>query len=163
MSALATKDLSIFPIWKTVTLGLLGSVDAYRAALQLMEYQVTPEADHALEHLDIVLEETPLDLALVSVSDLGSRSSFYGDLCRKAQEVGLELCPAEVGPALRLQYPDQSPDEWTMIAMKAIDLRGIHRIFDISHGKALRTAYSPPDMLWMKQRQFVFVRPRPAA
>jgi hypothetical protein len=76
-------------------------------------------------------EEIDLDLVVMSVGDLGFKGSArYADICMKAVELGLELCPAEVGPALRLQYGDQPRDEWLRIAMEAIaDRDGDRSIF----------------------------------
>ena len=44
----------------------------------------------------------------------------YDRICTCAIEIGLELCPVEVGPQLRLQYPIQPCSEQLTIATEAI-------------------------------------------
>lgn len=51
------------------------------------------------------------------------------EIYNKAESLGLELCPAEVGPYLRLQYPGK---EWMLIAMKqVVDRHGCPSIFGL--------------------------------
>ena len=58
------------------------------------------------------------DLIRLTVKDLGfSNGATTSEIYKKAEELGLELCPAEVGPQLRLQ---NSTKEWTLVAMKQI-------------------------------------------
>jgi hypothetical protein len=54
-----------------------------------------------------------LDLVVLSVFKLGfsDRASLH-DIYARAVAQGFELCPAEVGPALRLNYLDQPLGEF---------------------------------------------------
>jgi hypothetical protein len=62
-----------------------------------------------------------VELILVSVADLGIESeSFLADVYNRARQIGLELCPAEVGPQLRLDYRNQPLGEVLHIAMQPI-------------------------------------------
>ena len=71
---------------------------------------------------------------VLSVLELGFyRSAKYKDLCAKAPELGLQLCAAEVGPALRLSYQDQPGGERLRIAMKAITDSYCDSIFEVVH------------------------------
>ena len=62
-----------------------------------------------------------LDLVVLSVSELGfgDLASLH-DIYARAVSLGFELCPAEVGPALRLNYFDQPLGEFLHIAMKPV-------------------------------------------
>jgi len=52
--------------------------------------------------------KTDVELVLLSAADLGVESeSSLADVYKRARQVGLELCPAEVGPQLRLDYRNQ--------------------------------------------------------
>lgn len=65
-------------------------------------------------------KQEEVDLVVVSVGELGFKDvALYKDICARAAEFGLDLCPAEVGPALRLAYDDQPLGEWLYIAMEA--------------------------------------------
>jgi len=47
-----------------------------------------------------------VELAIVSVAELGleAEASSQSEIYARAKRIGFELCPAEVGPRLRLDY-----------------------------------------------------------
>jgi hypothetical protein len=60
-------------------------------------------------------------LAVLSAADLGVESeSSLADVYNRARQVGLELCAAEVGPQLRLDYHNQPLGEALNIAMEPV-------------------------------------------
>jgi len=72
----------------------------------------------------VVGEHRRADLVEVSVRDLGfNGTTRYDKIVERAKELGLEVCPAEVGPQLRLQYTDQPFGEYLIVAMNAISGR----------------------------------------
>lgn len=73
-----------------------------------------------------------LDTVRLKVRDLGfsDDNTTTDQLYKRAEELGLGLCPPEVGPQYRLQYKDQPLEEWFYIGMKQItDSRGDHPVF----------------------------------
>ena len=76
-----------------------------------------------------------LNLVRLTVKDLGfSNYATTEQIYQRADELGLDLCPAEVGPHLRLSY---SGIDWMFIAMKQISGRdGSARVFSLSHDDA---------------------------
>jgi hypothetical protein len=69
----------------------------------------------------VVLEEKEIQLIKISVAELGFKiGATYRNLCLRAKEIGLTLCPSEVGPQLRLQYKDQPSGECLNIGMEPI-------------------------------------------
>ena len=65
--------------------------------------------------------KSDLELVLLSAADLGVESeSSLADVYKRARQVGLELCPAEVGPQLRLDYRNQPLGEALDIAMEPV-------------------------------------------
>lgn len=152
-----------YPVWKTVKLGLHKSPDDYRAAIKSAKQKIGSWGDDILGRITCSQEETDVDLVVLSVGDLGFKDGArYADICAKAVELGLELCPAEVGPALRLQYDDQPRGEWVLIAMEAItDRYGYRSIFNVAHGGGelwLSGHGGCPGCFWSAEYRFAFVR-----
>ena len=151
------------PVWKTVKLGTCKTPDEYRKALKSAGRRIGDWGDDILGRITCSKKEIDLDLVVLSVADLGFKSGArYADICAKAVELGLELCPAEVGPALRLQYGDQPNGEWLRIAMEAITGRDGHLdIFNVEHdddGLWLDGYDGHPGLVWYADRRFVFGR-----
>ena len=73
-------------------------------------------------------DQKQYDLVKFTVTQLGLPSgTTTSEIYARAEELGLKLCPPEIGPQLRLVYPR---NEWLIIAMKQItDRRGRPRVF----------------------------------
>jgi len=98
------------------------------------------------------------DLVKFSVKQLGFPNGATTDeIYRRAEELGLELCPAEVGPQLRLQYTGK---EWMWIAMKQIAARDgsprVFRFYSSDAGLELYGYSAHPSRRWHDDREFVF-------
>jgi hypothetical protein len=111
-------------IWRTITLGTYKGVDAYRDALDLTRIKVGDSADEILGRpaFPYARTKTGVELAVLSAADLGVESdqSSLAEVYQRAREAGLELCPAEVGPQLRLDYRNQPLGEALDIAMEPV-------------------------------------------
>jgi hypothetical protein len=102
-----------------------------------------------------------VNLEVKTVAELGlPNGGTIKEIYEKAQEVGLELCPAEVGPQLRVQY-DRPENEWLLIAMKPItDRDGNLRVFLVARdgaGRWLHANYGHADYFWSGHYHWVFV------
>jgi hypothetical protein len=87
------------------------------------------------------------------VRDLGFTENPTTDqIYSRAQEFGLELCPAEAGPYQRLKDTDQPLDDWYRITMKPITGRnGRPRVFYLVHygdGLWLDDRWTDPGRHW---------------
>src|SRR3989344_3397632 len=94
--------------------------------LQGQKINVSPYAEAMLKSEKFTVSKKSENLTLVrlKVKDLGFRKEPTIDqIYERAKSLGLDLCPAEVGPHLRLQYQDQPLGEWFYIAMKQISDR----------------------------------------
>jgi hypothetical protein len=158
-----------FPIWKTVKLGMCKSPDEYRKAFKQARISIGDWGNDILDRISCSQQEVEVNLAVPSVFELGfNRRAKFKDLCAKALELGLQLCPAEVGPALRLSYKDQPGDERLRIAMNAItDSYGYYdSIFEVMHEEGelwLGGNCGEPDICRSVRSRFVFVRPMPVS
>src|SRR5262245_52733463 len=171
------------PIWKTITVGGSKSVNAVRVAIEAAPCPMVigDEADEALGRPAFPFFKTPfeLDLVVLSAFDLGfgdetSRNDpelgasidvSLHEIYARAVALGFELCPAEVGPELRVNYLDQPLDEFLRIAMKPVALySGALVAFTVGNGGAellLGGRNGHPDVKVPGATRFVFVRPRP--
>ncbi|MBI2524112.1 hypothetical protein HYW11_02775 [Candidatus Peregrinibacteria bacterium] len=110
-----------------------------------------------------------LTLIRLTVRDLGfpngaTTEQILGDPKKgttgRMQELGLELCPAEVGPHYRLSHTEQPMNEWSYIGMKPItDSDGDPHVFVIArlgNGRWLRDGWAWPGGPWSPAFEFVF-------
>lgn len=101
-----------------------------------------------------------VDIVRLKVRDFGfTNYPTTTELFAKAEEFGLELCPAEVGPQYRLQQTDQPMDNWFYIGMKPLVASGSPSVFRLelySNGLWLDSHWATPDRNWNLDSEFVF-------
>lgn len=157
-----SDEKTLFNVWKTIKLGNYKNADEFRKALKKNGFKTGDWANDILDKpaFTVAGAEEEIQLVNVSVADLGFKNgATYKGICAKAKELGLELCPNEVGPQLRLQYKDQPKGECLRIAMKPItDSDGNLSIFNVGHGVALWLdgINGDSDDFWIASNRFVF-------
>lgn len=151
-----------FTIWKTIKIGICKTSDEYCAVLRVNGQKIGKWGRYILDEISYSQKETCLDLVTLSAADLGFKSdTTNADVFRKAVEVGLELCPAEVGPALRLQYVAQPRGERLVIAMKSVvAVPDNLNIFELAHenGYWLEAGFGHSGYVRDLNTRYVFVR-----
>lgn len=90
----------------------IGGMDKPELLQALREHgvQLNPAAETLFDNLRLTLprQHQVVEIAAVSVADLGfGGGATYAQLTAHARESGLVECPLELGPYLRLQFPDQ--------------------------------------------------------
>ncbi len=133
-----------------------------QAEMKRQKIQIYSYAQPMLNSKDFTTAEKPepADLVRLKVRDFNLQNPTTENIYRKAEELGLELCPAEVGPQYRLQYTDQPSDEYLCIAMKQItDSNGSPRVFLLDrYGDelCLRNFWAGPTCKWNPDNEIVF-------
>jgi hypothetical protein len=155
------------PVWKRITLGHHRSVHTLRAALGAARMHVGDTADEILGRPAFSFSTTrmPADLVVVTLADLGfARETPLADIYRQAMQHGLQLCPAEVGPLLRLAYAEQPIGEFLRIAMQPITTwRGMPVDLTVANGAEgllLIGGESRDDLMLAPGTKLVFARPQ---
>lgn len=130
------------------------------AELKVKKVYISDYARDMLKNEDFTTQHKPeqIDLVILTVKELGFlNGATIDEIYQKAQELGLELCPAEVGPQLQLQHPIS---ERTLIAMKQIAVRnGDPNVFSLlrnAYGLWLSDNNARPSSGWYDNGQFVF-------
>lgn len=118
---------------RTIEIG--GKTAAELEAELEKKHKISDYARHMLRSKEFVPAEhtEPANLVIASVATLGfPGDATIAEIYAKAEELGLEICPAEVGPHFRLQYPNQPMDEWLRVARKPIaDPGGYPGVFSV--------------------------------
>jgi hypothetical protein len=152
-------------VWKTLTLSSsFESTDDLRDVLRTGRRNTDAWTRYMLNKVDFTCD-MQVDLVRVSVGELGFKDSAeFEQICAKAKKRGLELCPARVGPELRLQYEDQPENESLGVAMEPIsDAEGLSAIFVLSHTDGtlwLGNNEAHPKTRYSIAAVFIFSRPR---
>ena len=160
-----------FDIWKTVKLGTgLKAAEDFRRTLRDGGFLISDWASNTLNHpaFKAANEETEIDLVKVTVAELGFKKAARCQIYERAQYLGLDLCPPEVGPQLRLQYRNQPNDELIFVAMELILVSGEWSLFTVWHHDSnlslMSYSYNPRSFLHddasYANDLWVFVRPR---
>ena len=130
---------------------------------------VSTSAEEMIRNPSFTIRETPqlLPTVRLKVRDLGFQSTATTDqIYTKASELGLDLCPAEVGPNLRLRDENQRIGSWYFIGMKPItDLHGNPCVFELNRGGGgpkLHAYLALPDGRWFPENDFVFALRTPS-
>jgi hypothetical protein len=156
-----------FQIWRTITLGSSKGVDAYRDALDMANVKIGDSADEILGRpaFPYTRTKTGVELAVLSAADPGvepDRASL-AEVYRRARQAGLELCPAEVGPQLRLDYRNQPLGEALDIAMEPVATYGgepmILTLANWGTGLLLIGRDGRPETMVFRKSRFVFALP----
>lgn len=105
----------------------------------------------------------------ISVGHLGfSNGATTKEVYQKAEDMGLKLCPTELGPHMRLQYLDlnqpidPNKGNWQNIAMKKLsdepDFPNAFYLRRREDGFWLRGYRASPEYVWSPTDRFIFVR-----
>lgn len=143
--------------WKTIH---IGSVKDYQKAIKDVDMYISSYANELLDKLPEAKKED-IGLVCMSVRELGfTEYPTTTELFARIKEIG-ELCPGEVGPALRLAYTDQPPGKWVYLAMEPItDSVGDPSVFRVkrdSDGEQwLDASWAGPGGQWGLDGRIVF-------
>jgi hypothetical protein len=145
-----------------IEVGAYQSVKTLEKALEDADVRVSSWADDILGKTKLSRSRKTLELAVMSVKELGfPNGARYDQICEAADNFGLELCPAEVGAYLCLLLPVGEVVSY-VVAMEAIkDSGGAPGVFFVEcdgDGRWLRASIGFPDILWSARCRFVFVR-----
>ena len=125
--------------------------------------QVSSYAKSMMENPDFItgkLEQATL--IRLTVTDLGFKSNATTDqIYKRAEELGLEICPPDTGPNYRLKYRNQPLGEYFRIGMKPIttDSDGRPHVFSLGRdggGLWLDDDWASPGRVWDPDDEFAF-------
>lgn len=138
-----------FPTRRIIRLGTYESSEDLAKALEDGGFRITRYAGDILQKIVIAPVKTEIELVTVT-PEIGTA------------ELDVDLVPAEVGPQLRLQHPDQLYGERLIMAMAPIAAsNGYPHVFSVgrdSDGRWLDAEYSYPGFIWGAKNRWVFAR-----
>jgi len=124
-------------IWKTVKLGTCKDINMLYEALKQTGRGIGGWAEKILGAPFFMMapKEKEIDLVIVSNSSLGRpQGCLFGETIELALSVGLEKCPAEVGPQLYLQYFNKFEREFCVGMDPIMDSYGHFAVFFLGCG-----------------------------
>jgi len=141
-------------IWKTIKIG-----DKQKALKELKKHYVSDYAQEMIKKIEFSTEEKEVELVKITLSDWFDYNPTTKEIYDRAEQEGLELCPAEIGVYLRNEYTDQPIVEWLTIGMQPISTGGEPRLFYLDtdgDDLGLRDFWGYPGLQWFANLRFVF-------
>lgn len=135
-------DKSILDIhpwyFKTITIG--NYPDVIKIGNQLIKkgYDLGDKCQAVMNRIEVASKETKINLYMTTVKELtGKDIASYPEIIESVLSQGYSICPAEVGLQLRLQYDEQTYNEWIRIIMDPVNLSGRskRKIFVLSRSR----------------------------
>lgn len=153
-----------FLLWKTIQIGGVSKSELQKR-LKKEGFYVSDYAKDIMgkDAFGTLSEKEEVSLVRASVAELGFKNfATYDEIVSRATELGLGLCPAEVGPHLRLQETDQAYGDFYWVATKPIvGSDGYARVFYMDRGsfgpRWLGASYVSSDYRWNLVYRFVFL------
>ena len=152
--------------WMVIQLGTHKSNKDLRQDIEGNDHRISDWGSNLLKRIDIASEPVEVDLIVLSIAELGFLNGCTIDeIYKAAQKLELELCPAEVGPQLRLQYNDQPMDECLLVAMEPVvyssgNQKGVFRVGRSDIGSWLGGDSGNFDHHSRVHNRWVFIRPK---
>lgn len=156
-------------VWKTIKLGVpeLKTEDDFWQAFEVAGIAVTSGFAQGMLSKVKTGPKTEVDLVRVTVEELGFNEGVSErQIYDRAVELGLVLCPFEVGPQLRLQYPEQPNGECLLVSKSRAEkgmrfLPGVFSVDKLLGNPALSDAHTHDKLgHWHLSSEWVFVLPR---
>jgi hypothetical protein len=162
-----------FPVWKTIKLDAgFKTADDFRSALKKAKCRINDRADEIMnklvfaESLAGVDPEEKYDLVLLTAAQLtGKSGGTTAEVFAGAGRLGLEKCPAWIGPKLCLGHLDLLNDEWIFVGMEPITVSdgdpGVFRVVRRRDPELwLVGDWGGPGIVWLPSDLWVFRLPR---
>ena len=167
LNALADEHQATLPhekrsAWRTVNIG--GTTAAkLRDATKGVGMRVSDWAFDLMTKIRFAGEVRQVKLYRVTLRELGfTEKATKDEIYARALSLGYILLPEEVGPQLRLQYPEQPKGEYLWVATEPITgSDGYPDVFNVDRdvdGRWLNGNYVNPDNTWNPDDSWVFGR-----
>ncbi len=147
----------------------LVTADDFRTAFKHAGMKTSIRANDILDNPSLIAlaqiekKERDVELVIATPHELGCLTPpTLEEVCMCAMRFGLIRCTPEIGPQLRVQYPNQSKGEWLVIAMKPITrMDGYIHLYQVAHhadGLFLCATNVPTEHRFDMHTKFVFMK-----
>ncbi len=158
---------SVPNIEETIAIGAVVSADGFRKMFHKRGMTISGYAQEILDKISLTKERKEIKIVIISLANLGfgfNEEVEYPTICLKAKEMGLKLCPAEVGPQVCLQmFKGFQEGDWFEVASEPIiDSDGVSRLFSPGWSDekfSLTTHCIGPGVTYSVSNRFAFIKP----
>jgi hypothetical protein len=152
---------SSIPTWRTVMLGVHSSIKSFIAALRAKGNTIDVRS-RILSKVSLAPKRTKIELVRISVAELGfPEGATLQEIYQRGVQRGFNLCPGEVGLALREQYGD-SQGQLLFIAMAPIadpaDNLFTFTVYEVEHVRCLASDVVHSNDRYHPDDSFIFAR-----